>query len=320
MIKKIFKSLGFIIAILLIILVISFINHKIKLQNEDSDFVPIGQQVEVNGHSMNVYVEGTGDTTLVFMSGGGTCAPVLDFKSLYSILSDKYRIVVVEKAGYGFSEDSNVSRDIDAVLSETREALSLLNIKGPFVLCPHSMSGIEALYWTQQYPDEVEAIIGLDMSVPEAYNDMEINIPLIKLSSFAANIGITRFIPSLAESDAIKYGTLTEEEKELYKVVFYRRTATKAMINEVGEIKKNAEKVANGQKVIVPILLFTSNGEGTGFDVEKWHDVQYRFIESSLNGKLIELDCPHYIHDYEYKRIAEEIATYLDDILLNRSK
>lgn len=32
----------------------------------------------------------------------GTCSPILDFKSLYSLLSDEYKIAVVEKFGYGF--------------------------------------------------------------------------------------------------------------------------------------------------------------------------------------------------------------------------
>lgn len=141
-----------------------------QLSKEDSVFQTKGIQVDVNDHSMNVYVEGTGDKTLVFMSGGGTSSPVLDFKSLYSLLSDTYRIAVVEKAGYGFSEvTENTSRDIDRVLSETREALRLAGVNGPYTLCPHSMSGIEAIYWAQQYPEEVTAIIGLDMSVPQSF-------------------------------------------------------------------------------------------------------------------------------------------------------
>lgn len=56
---------------------------------------------EVDGHNMSVYIEGEGKTTLVFMSGGGTCCPILDFKSLYSLLSDNYKVAVVEKFGYG---------------------------------------------------------------------------------------------------------------------------------------------------------------------------------------------------------------------------
>ena len=31
------------------------------------------------------------------------------------------------------------------------------------------MSGLEAIRWKQKYPDEVKAIIGLDMAVPGVY-------------------------------------------------------------------------------------------------------------------------------------------------------
>lgn len=234
--KKVMKIIGkvFLVIVFLIILllVISYINHRIQLSREDAIFQPIGSQVEVNGHLMNVYTEGSGSKTLVFLSGGGTCSPVLDFKSLYSQLNDTYKIVVIEKAGYGFSDITNSNRDIDTVLSETREALAQAGIVGPYVLCPHSMSGIESLYWAQQYPEEVEAIIGLDMAVPHTYSDYKINVPLLKLGSFAANMGVTRWLPGIAESDAIKYGNLTEEEKDLYRAVFYRRTGTKDMITE----------------------------------------------------------------------------------------
>ena len=294
-------------------IVFSYINHRIQLSKEDERFISVGQQVNVNGNFMNVYSEGDGETTLVFMSGGGTSSPVLDFKSLYSLLSDKYRIVVVEKVGYGFSDVTSVERSIESILTDTRQALALADIQGPFVLCPHSMSGIEAIYWAQTYPDEVSAIIGLDMAVPEAYENYNINLFMIKLGKFIADTGIIRWLPSLAESDAIKHGTLTDAEKELYKVIFYRRTATKPMINEVEQIKMNAERVANNGDIDVPVLLFSSNGQGTGWDEEEWRGFQNSFIESRLNGSLIELDSSHYVHDIEYKKIAVEIKNYLDE-------
>src|SRR5690625_1437360 len=107
-----------IISVFLLIISVGFINHKIQLSKEEELFIPNGELVEVNGHQMHVYTEGKGKETLVFMSGGGTSAPVLDFKSLYSLLSDKYTIVVIEKAGYGFSEITDTDRDIDTILSE----------------------------------------------------------------------------------------------------------------------------------------------------------------------------------------------------------
>ncbi len=303
-----------IISIFVLILSLSFINHKIQLSKEEELFVPTGQLVEVNGHQMHIYTEGNGEETLVFMSGGGTSSPVLDFKSLYNLLSDTYRIVVIEKAGYGFSEVTNNDRDIDTILSETREALLKSGVEGPYILFPHSMSGIEALSWAQVYPDEIKAIIGLDMAVPAAYEHLDINMLLVRLGAFAANTGLTRWIPNLSESDAIKYGTLTDEEKELYRSIFYRRTSTKDMINEIKNIKENAQKVKEAGTPNVPILLFSSNGQETGFDEKKWIEIQNTFSNKNDNVGQIELDSSHYIHNIDYGRIAEESEEFIESL------
>ncbi len=52
-------------------MIISFVNHKIKLKKEDNLFKTNGKLVEVNNHNINVYISGNSDshTTLVFMSG-----------------------------------------------------------------------------------------------------------------------------------------------------------------------------------------------------------------------------------------------------------
>jgi pimeloyl-ACP methyl ester carboxylesterase len=312
--KRIMILFSIIAAILLLIITTSYIIHQIQLSKEDKLFTPTGKMVEVDGHQMHVYIEGNGVDTLVFMSGGSTSSPVLDFKSLYSLLSDKYRIVVVEKAGYGFSDITDSERNIDTILQETREALLKSGVEGPYILFPHSMSGIEALYWAQVYPNEVKAIIGLDMAVPATYKDYDINMPLVHLSAFAANIGLTRWIPGISESDAIKYGTLTDEEKELYKVIFYRRTVTKNMLNEVKHIKANAEKVGAAEIPNVPMLLFSSNGQGTGWNEDVWIKFQKDFISKYKDGTLIKLDCSHYIHDIEFKRIANESEKYIESL------
>lgn len=219
--NKTIKVVLIIIAIIVLFVVVSFVRHKICSYNEKDLLTPLGELVEVNGHNMSVYTEGNGDKTFVFMSGSGTCSPILDFKSLYSLLSNEYKIVVVEKFGYGFSDVVDESRDIDTMLSETRMALKKADVKGPYVLCPHSMSGLEVLYWAQKYPEEIEAIVGLDMAVPDYYDEMNISIPILKLGQYGAALGITRWIPGLAESDAIKYGTLSDKKKkftELYSI------------------------------------------------------------------------------------------------------
>jgi pimeloyl-ACP methyl ester carboxylesterase len=185
----------------------SFIRHKVALKSEENLRKPLGDLVEVEGNKMSIYTKGQGKHTLVFLSGGGTSSPILDFKPLYSKLFNDYRIVVVEKFGYGYSDVMSGKRDIETILRQTRTALEKSGIKGPYVLCPHSMSGIEAIHWAQMYPNEVEAIIGLDMAVPGYYEDMKISMSLIRLGEFGAMFGLTRWIPGVSESDAIKFGT-----------------------------------------------------------------------------------------------------------------
>ena len=291
------------------ILLIFVLFHQTMLKVEEPLRAPLGQLVEVDGHKMSIYTEGTGDKTLVFLSGSDTPSPILDFKSLFSLLSDEYRIVVVERFGYGFSDIVDKPRDIDTVLSETRAALAAADIDGPYVLCPHSMSGLEALYWAQQYPEEVEAIVGLDMAVPEAYKNFKNNVFMNAASQFNAKIGIIRLLPLLNELDCVKHGTLTEEEKKIVHALLYKNFSNKTTINELKYISENAKIVGAGEIPQVPMLLFISNDTST----TELTDAAQRYANTVENAKVIQLDCPHYVHDYEYNKISEEIKAFLQE-------
>ena len=320
--KKFLKKIGiiFIVIILFILFVmlISFGNHKIKLKKEEKLFKTNGKIVEVNNHNINVYISGNSnsDITLVFMSGAGTCSPTLDFKTLYSLFENDYQIAVVEKAGYGFSDISDIDRDIDTILFETRESLNKAGVKSnKYILFTHSMSGIEALYWANKYPDEIKGIVGLDPAVPKSYENMKINSLLFNLAKIGADIGLTRFIPSIVNSSsAIKDGKLTDEEKELYRIIFYRRTATISMLNEAKSIKENAKKLEKIDTTNVPMLFFASNGDGTGYSKEEWRKFIIDYIDSKQNGNYKILDCSHYIHNIEYQKIYDESIKFINEL------
>ncbi|MBR4097502.1 MAG: alpha/beta hydrolase, partial [Oscillospiraceae bacterium] len=119
--KKILKKIGRVLLVIVIILAVFFLGvfifHRVMLNKEKPLIAePLGTMVEVDGGEMCVYTEDKGEHTIVFMSGYGTPSPILDFKPLYNRLSDDFRIVVVEKFGYGFSDETDMSRDIDTML------------------------------------------------------------------------------------------------------------------------------------------------------------------------------------------------------------
>ena len=102
--------------------------------------------VTVNGTELNIYTEGSGAPTIVFMACNGVTCPVLEYKPVYRRMSAKYRIAVIEKAGYGFSGSAKTSRTVENLVSETREALRIAGLEPPYVLAAHSYSGFEAVY------------------------------------------------------------------------------------------------------------------------------------------------------------------------------
>jgi len=310
MLKKILKRTGIGVAVLLGV-VISFllilaIVHKILLAAERGEILPNGQLVVVNGRSMHVYIEGDNENAplLVFMSGGGTSAPAYDFKPLYSLLSDGYKIAVVEKIGYGYSETADIPRDIDTILSETRAALAAVGVSSPYVLVPHSMSGLEALRWAQLYPDEVAGVIGVDMAVPSVYVDGVVKVPRFQLTvmSVLAQVGIQRFLPV---SDL----SLTADEHRQAKLLLYRNTLNKTFSNEAESVLDNAMLVKDGGIPDIPILLLVSDGKEIS---ENWITYQEEFAEKS-NAKMERFDCGHYIHQHEPERIADLFRGFMSD-------
>ncbi|WP_317914661.1 alpha/beta hydrolase [Carnobacterium maltaromaticum] len=267
--------------------------------------------VPIDDGYMNVYETGKGKKQIVFLSGGLTSSPILDFKTLFTYLEDVFKIVVVEKFGYGFSSDTESSRNIDTILENTRESLKARGIKPPYVLAPHSMSGIEALYWYKKYPQEVSAIVGLDMATYEAYENLKISLVGLKINRWLVKTKVTNLLPKVVESDAIKYGNLTRIEKDTYKELFYKNFPSTATLNEVKQVKRNSEKVRDINLELLPLLILVSNGNGTGIKKNKWFSIQENLRNKSRIGKIIYYDCPHYVHNHKAKEIAEEIKLFL---------
>ena len=308
---KKFKQFSWIIFVVLILFLGgTFGFHQLSLQKESKLLMPIGKKVVVNGHQMNVYVQGEGSETIVFLSGAGIASPILDFKNLTDSLSKKYKVVVVERAGYGYSEDSNQSRDVMEVLSETRQALSQANVTGPFIILSHSMASLESLAWQEKYPDEVKALVGLDWALPASYEDLKDNQALLTVAYWSSKIGLLRYFP---ESFYIKNPTLTETERQQYKLLAYKQLMSQAMLHESRLAKENAKKVPSSINPKIPALLLVSNGEGTTFSQSEWQRYAERFASDQSNVQVVYMDVPHDLYHYQSDAIVSHIKEFLEN-------
>lgn len=304
------------VGVVLLLFLLSLVNHRVRTAKEVQKLATTDLEhlVEINGYRVNVYAEGQGGATLVFMAGSGTSAPTLDFKPLWAGLSSDYRIVVVERAGYGFSDVvRGIPRDIDSVLAESRLALQRAGETAPFILAPHSMSALEAIYWAHNYPDEVKAIIGIDPAIPETYEHLQIPPHLIlRLMSLFTAAGITRFIPNIATPPAIQTKYLSENESRIYQGLVHRRMLTANMLAELRVVAKNAQTVQSlGVPNNIPMYFFVSNGKELG--VSRWQELLVDYARQSAYGQYLLLDTGHYIHHHEPALMAEAIREFIEE-------
>ncbi len=292
----------------------SYLEHRRLVTEEKEAFPAPGVLVDVNeeGDTLHVYAEGEGAKTLVFLSGLGTPSPLYDFKVLYEELSGDYRVAVVERAGYGWSDVTSSPREIDTVLRETRRALERAGESPPYVLFPHSMAGLEAIYWATLHPKEIEAVIGLDAVVPGYVEETE-NLPSLSPAiTFLTRSGLVRNQPGVFENNfhAMKKGHLTEAEAQVAETIFFRRVQTRNMHAEVDALRTNARIVADLGKPGVPFHAFIS-GENPE---ELWRDSIASYA-ASTGGRHAVLDGGHYIHlDY-----PERIAARSRELIEGRS-
>ncbi|MBQ4057528.1 MAG: alpha/beta hydrolase [Lachnospiraceae bacterium] len=272
-----------------------------------SSLVCKGTLVNIQGHNIHIYSQGDKDKPrIVLMSGSGTVAPVYDFKVLYDKLAKDFRVIVIEKYGYGYSDICDFPSDVDTLVNLQKQALEAIGEDGPYILMPHSMSGIEALRWIQLYPDNVRALIGNDMTTPLTYSMWtgEKVEKKIKLMKFATKYKLYWLLCP------INNRCLTKDEIKQHKMLRKRNAFNICHINESKEILDSVAIVENIGYKECPALIIKSNGKQTA---GLWSECQKEFA-AILNAKLISYDCGHYIHHYKSHEMCEEIIKFVNSL------
>jgi len=266
-----------------------------------------GELVTINGHKIHIYRHGNVNVPkIILMSGSGTVAPVYDFKVLYEKLFHNFGVIVIEKYGYGYSDICEAPCNIDTLVSIQRQALEIVGETGPYILASHSMSGLEAIRWKQKYPNEVAAIIGIDMANPLTYNnwtDDEIK-KRTRLMRVATRLKFANILCQLNNR------SLTKDEINQHKLLRKRNAFNICYINEAGEVLNNSRVVSEDENIKCPTLLFSSNGSQTS---EDWLENQQEFA-SLMNAKLICFDCGHYIHHFKSDEMCKEIIEFINSL------
>lgn len=324
MVKRIRKIALYSILVLVILLVLfilgTFIFHRIKSKQELAFLKEHGyyNPVSVGEYCLNVAVFGKEDGahTIVGLAGLGMGEYAVTARQMTACLEENNRVVFVDRAGYGFSGDTNNAMTLSYIVEDYRKALKNAGMEGPYILMPHSVGGAYANYWVSQYPEEIEAIVFVDGSQlsEDAFEEEEI-IEKVgfddRFLAFLAKLGLSRYV--LHDYLYLYPDNYSEEEQMLGDALYLLTMDSVAPVSEANLLAKNAQEAFNGivTNDVPKLYLCASWGITSKEDLVEYQKWINRQIE------INDLDLPMRQTEYED---AEELQEILENFEKSRQE
>lgn len=145
---------------------------------------------EVDGRSMAAYLAGEETPVILLLSDYSDPAPSLTLRAMADRLSESCRVMVPDYFGHGFSDHTDQERTAEQIASELHELVNVLCGESPVILMTYGTAEICAETYIQNYPDEVQALIGFDVISPAIIREYD-DIPDMTVEEIGYEAGKT---------------------------------------------------------------------------------------------------------------------------------
>jgi pimeloyl-ACP methyl ester carboxylesterase len=267
LLKKTLKILLILIMIIILVVFILFVIHKIKSNNEyqylkGEKYINL---INVGNYKLNIYKYGNENSThkIIGISGRGVNDYSVEMSYSLKDLDKENQVIFIDRAGYGYSDDTKIKQTVEQVVNDYRNALRKEKIEPPYILMPHSLGGIYATYWESMYPNEIEGIIyidttelGIDVWEKEDYSVNYID----KIGVLANELGLQRpFIRNFYYELPQNY---SKNDQKISDILNIKSTITNAQLSEIEETNNNTNKTFNSivKNDIPKIYIDASSG------------------------------------------------------------
>lgn len=162
-------------------------------------YPPPGRLVDVGGHSLHIFCQGTGSPTVVLDAlGDGTSVM---WAHVQPLVAEQTRVCAYDRAGRGWSEPGPLPRD-GATIAAELHALLQASEPGPYVMVGHSFGALIARLYADAYPDEVAGVVLVDGGTPAIRSD---RFPPEAHAQFASEAQFMRMAPWLARFSLFRW-------------------------------------------------------------------------------------------------------------------
>jgi len=283
---------------------------------------------------------GSGDKTLVIDTAIGSCSA--EWWHIAEKLSDKYRVLLYDRAGYGKSSISTLERTPRNIAAELDTLLKSLGIEKDLIIIGHSQGGIYAVEYACTYPGKVKGLLLLDPATPfdnafkenltaaEYKNSGVDKTNSYKVCFIITSLGLGFAIkPLLKKAPPFYYYKFTDaaskyllkslSSKNTYKTVLaeyastHNSTDTEDIVKAVNDSSlKNIpiKLITHSSDFYIEELKYYGNmGEQTAKKIEDlWQDIMKRYLSLSNNTEhIIAPNSGHFIHLTDFDVLEKAI-------------
>lgn len=238
---------------LVLIILIGCIYQQLCIHFTASGLGRMGKLINVDGTNMHLYEAGKGEIPLVFTSAIGSSVPYIDLFPIHHYLSNDHKVMLYDRPGYGWSDITSKSRDIDTICEEIHTLLHYNDNPDdedetlqPFIYIAQGSGSIEAIRYAQLYPEDVLGIVFIEGMSPSFGADFN-NIMIIEsfITNGLRNTGFLRFIKNSSYVNTIVNNNpeLSPELRKINKGIALDYAWNRNVISEQLKLPNNAEKV-----------------------------------------------------------------------------
>lgn len=301
-----------------------FVINRVRSRGELEGIEPYGQLVQVEGRKMHVHTLGNSGLPIVLLPGFGVALPSADFGPLMRALSKDHVVAAVEYFGIGFSDETDAPRTNPNYVHELRAALAAAGLRPPYVLMPHSASGIYCEYYASTFPEEVAALIMLDTTSTAKADGAAPPSFLFQIAKAQQAVGLIRLASKLAPETKLAANGYTAKEIADYRL-FSLHVVNDTLISQASLLMENIKQVNRlAFPAQIPVLKLISTQTVAGMAKRDRDDgMGYQRTHLARLGehaKYQMIEATHFIYQTKAEQIAGLTRAFLEKTSVVRSE
>ncbi|MBQ6570713.1 MAG: hypothetical protein IJL87_10750 [Clostridia bacterium] len=230
------------------ILLTVFLCNAVMTYIERGKYPFPGRTVSFDDEDIHLFACGNAENQkVIILHDCAECAPAVQHFELAQKLSEKYRVIIAERCGYGWSGDTYAKRTAEDIVYEYRTALQGAGENGEqYILVAFGAANEFAKYWSENFSDEVARVAGVESKTAKNYGKV-----CNALIAAAREMGFLRIYNLFALKDAPDFGG----NKKAYIALANSRTMSAPMREELENFASVSSENLKPEEELIKELL-----------------------------------------------------------------